>query len=406
MNKPLSHKITLQQLDVIDQNIESATGMPNPAYTDSAFFTFERDHVLGTSWTALVFCVDYEANNTVTPIEFMGLPLIIAKDDQGEISVFHNVCSHRGRILVTEQKKTNGTLICPYHSWTYDFTGKLRATPHIGGIGNHKVDGFCPQDNGLKTVRSHIWLGVLFINLSADAEAFDDYTKPLLDRYHGFVGEHGFDHIEYAGSHGGVSMSVNCNWKLAMENFCEAYHLPWIHPSLNTYSPLENHYNLVINKNFAGQRTTKFNLNLTEGESFSYFENWPKEQTGCAEYPIFYPNLFLGFQENHLFLTIIKPIDIDQTDEDLRLVYVDYESANDDKFESARIANHTAWKKVFSEDVTSVEGMQRGRYSSGYSGGTFSPVQDALTLHFHQWLARKYRSGYCHEEQSDMANSV
>ena len=62
MNKPLSHKITLAQLDVVDQHITSATGMPNTAYTDPAFFSFERDHILGTGWAALVFCVDYEEN--------------------------------------------------------------------------------------------------------------------------------------------------------------------------------------------------------------------------------------------------------------------------------------------------------------------------------------------------------
>ena len=396
MSNPLSQKITLVQLADIEQNIESATGMPNAAYTDSAFFAFERDHILGTSWAALGFCVDYKEHNTVTPIEFMGLPLIIAKDKQGEIKVFHNVCSHRGRILVTEQKKTNGMLVCPYHSWTYDLNGKLRATPHIGGVGNHQAKGFYPQNHGLKEVRSHIWLGVLFINLSGDAAAFKDHAKPMLERYHGFVGEHGFDQIEYATTNGRLSLSVNCNWKLVIENFCEAYHLPWIHPSLNTYSPLAKHHNLVISKDFAGQRTTDFDPSVTQCEDLPRFEHWPKAQTGCAEYPSLYPNLLLGFQENHLFVAIINPIDIDKTDEDLRLIYVNHEAANDEQFAAARIANHAAWEKVFNEDVTSVEGMQLGRHSPGYRGGTFSPVQDTLTLHFYQWLARKYRSGYRH----------
>lgn len=399
MNKPLDHKITLQQLAAVDQNIESATGMPNAAYTDPEFFAFEREHVLGSSWTALMFCVDYKEDNVVTPIEFMGLPLIVTKtksdkNQQGALKIFHNVCSHRGRRLVNEKKETNGMVVCPYHCWSYDLNGKLCATPHIGGVGIHQAEGFQPEKNGLKEIRSHIWLGVLFINLSGDAPEFEDYAKPMLDRYRGLVGEHDASQIEYTDSHGQMSFSINCNWKLAMENFCESYHLPWIHPSLNSYSPLEEHHHLIINENFSGQRSTKFNPDLSGCESFPRFNSWPRDQLGCAEYPAFYPNVMFGFQENHLFIAIVYPIDVDKTDEDMRLIYVNQEAAKGSKFETARIANHAAWQKIFSEDVTSVEGMQQGRLSPGYTGGAFSPVQDVPTLHFHQWIARKYRASY------------
>ena len=102
----------------------------------------------------------------------------------------------------------------------------------------------------------------------------------------------------------------------------------------------------------------------------------------------------LGFQENHLFILIATPINFDKTREDLRLIYVNEEAANGSKYEPARIANQTAWEKVFREDVTSVEGLQLGRNSPGYTGGAFSPVHDGPTLHFHKWLANKYQAAY------------
>jgi choline monooxygenase len=394
MNRPLSQKISVSQLAAVNQPIAQATGMPNAAYTDREFFYFERDHVLGATWTALVFCNDFQENNTVTPVEFMGLPLIIARNRQGALKVFHNVCSHRGRILVNETKKTNGMVVCPYHCWTYDFDGKLRATPHIGGVGIHQADGFCQEKHGLKEVRSHIWLGVLFINLSGDAPEFREHTGPLQDRYQEFVGDNGFEEIRYAKSNGALSLDIECNWKLAMENFCESYHLPWVHPDLNKYSPFEKHSDVYINDDFAGQRTTCFDPSITGCESLPNFPNWPKEQSGCAEYPAFYPNLMLGFQENHLFMLIATPIDFDRTREDLRLIYVNDDAANGNMYKPARIANHAAWEKVFREDVTSVEGLQLGRNSPGYTGGAFSPVHDGLTLHFHKWLAGKYQAAY------------
>jgi choline monooxygenase len=394
MNLPLSRKITRDQLAAIDLPIETATGLPNAAYTDGEFFTFERDYVLGTSWSALAFCADYPDSDGVWPLEFMGLPLVITRTKQGELKVFHNVCSHRGRRLVNEQKATNGTIVCPYHCWTYDLEGKLRATPHIGGFGIHKVDGFCRERHGLKEISSHSWLGVLFVNLSGNAPEFGQYAADLVNRYSGYISDEGMQNIRFAKNHGRIQFDIQCNWKLAMENFMEAYHLPWIHPGLNEYSPLDKHHNMFINENFAGQRSTSFNPEIAGCESFPRFHSWPEEQAGCAEYPAFYPNLMLGFQENHIFVLIVKPEDIDRTHEDVRLAYINEDAATGDRFELARAANKSTWEKVFSEDVTSVEGMQQGRMSPGYTGGAFSPVQDTPTLHFHQWVAKRYLAGY------------
>jgi hypothetical protein len=48
------------------------------------------------------------------------------------------------------------------------------------------------------------------------------------------------------------------------------------------------------------------------------------------------------------------------------------------------------WRQVFLEDVFVVEGMQRGRHAAGFDGGKFSPVMDAPTHCFHEWVARQF----------------
>ena len=394
MTLSLSQKISREQLAAVDAPIETATGLPNAAYTDREFFLFERDNVFANAWTALAFCDDFSDPGGVWPLEFMDLPLFVARTTDGELNVFHNVCSHRGRKLVNENKTSNGTVMCPYHCWTYDLDGKLRATPHIGGVGKNKVDGFERERHGLKKVRSYSWLGVLFVNLSGNAPDFEDYAQNLIHRYRDYVSDDDLENVRFAKNHGRIQFDIRCNWKLAMENFMEAYHLPWIHPGLNSYSPLEKHHNMLISENFAGQRSTAFNPEIAGCESFPRFPSWPPEQEGCAEYPAFYPNLMLGFQENHLFALIAKPMDFDRTCEDVRLAYVNEDAANGDRFEQARAVNLAAWETVFAEDVTSVEGMQLGRHSPGYTGGAFSPVQDTPTLHFHQWVARRYLAAY------------
>ena len=414
-------------LTAVDRPIAAARGLPNAAYTAAEFHRFERAHLFARAWTALAFCADHATPGRVTPVDFMGWPLLIACARDGRPAVFHNVCSHRGRRLVDAPKTTGGLLVCPYHAWAYDLSdasGRLKSTPHIGGVGAHQADGFCRAAHGLKSVRSHCWLGVLFIDLSGDAPAFEEYAAPLVARYRPYLGaamDGGAAAAEALASpatDAGLTLEADCNWKLAVENYCEAYHLPWIHPSLNDYSPLQDHYAVIVSEDFAGQGTRTFRPALGDGVgdgdgdgvgggdgdgvgdgggdgggdgALPEFPDWPAAQRETAEYPVFYPNLLLGFQVNHFFALIIRPLAAGRIREEVRLFYTG-DGAHAARCQAARAANLAAWTRVFSEDISAVEGMQRGRQSPGFGGGVFSPAMDAPTHHFHRWVARKYRA--------------
>jgi choline monooxygenase len=43
-------------------------------------------------------------------------------------------------ILVAEKKNFRGVIRCPYHSWCYSMKGELKATPHVGGPGLNEHD--------------------------------------------------------------------------------------------------------------------------------------------------------------------------------------------------------------------------------------------------------------------------
>ena len=375
-------------VDSILQPIETASGLPNQAYTDGDFFAYERDHVLGKSWAGLWFASDLPKKGYVKPVEFMGLPLVILRNKQDEIKVFHNVCSHRGMILVHEEMEVQSALRCKYHSWSYNLDGELKGTPHLGGVGKQKHESFKHCDHGLKPVRSTLWMDVIFINLSGDAEDFASYIAPLTDKWSAFLGDKGLQRMRSASNGKGMQIEVKSNWKLAVENYCEAYHLPWIHPSLNTYSRLEDHYHIMYGDNFAGQGSLAYRLYDQAGTALPRFPEWPEDKLEQAEYVSFYPNVLLGIQADHSFVMIIEPMACDRSIEHLRLYYVGDE-ALDDKHAASRNATLESWRVVFGEDVDAVEGLQRGRSSPGYQGGVFSPVMDNPTHHFHQWVARK-----------------
>ena len=377
--------------EAILQPIEKASGLPNQAYTSDEFMDYERDQVLGKSWAGLWFANDLPKKGYAKPVEFMGLPLLILRNKEDQIQVFHNVCSHRGMILVNKETAIQGALRCPYHSWSYNLNGELKSTPHIGGMGEQKAEGFNHCDHGLKPVRSAIWMGVIFINLSGDACDFDEYIKPLSERWQTFLGDSGYDHMTTPIEGEGLQIEVQSNWKLAVENYCEAYHLPWIHPDLNRYSKLDDHYHIMIGDNFAGQGSNAYRLSSDAGTALSHFPEWPSDKLEQAEYVSFYPNVLLGIQADHAFVMIIEPVACNKSIEHLRLFYVGND-ATDDAFSDSRSTTLASWRVVFGEDIDAVEGMQKGRSSPGFKGGVFSPVMDNPTHHFHQWVARKLKA--------------
>ena len=385
------HKVPDATLEAILQPIEKATGLPNQAYTSSEFFAQERDQVMGKGWAGLWFASDLPKKGYVKPVEFMGLPLVILRNKQDEIKVFHNVCSHRGMILVHDEMEVQGALRCKYHSWSYNLDGELKGTPHLGGIGEQRIEGFNHCDHGLKPVRSAVWMDVIFINLSGDAQAFDEYIKPLAEKWQAFVGTTGLERMRPAVNGKGMQLEINSNWKLAVENYCESYHLPWIHPGLNTYSRLEDHYHIMYGDDFGGQGSYAYRLSDEVGTALPRFPEWPADKLEQAEYVAFYPNVLLGIQADHTFAMIIEPQACDKSVEHLRLYYVGDEAV-DDSHAASRNATLESWRVVFLEDVDAVEGMQEGRHSPGYGGGVFSPLMDNPTHHFHQWVARKLKT--------------
>lgn len=377
------------QLERVLEPIERSLGLSNAFYTDEQVFKFERDHVMSKEWAAISFVSDLKTNGYVKPVNFMGFPLVIVRDKNDQVKVFHNVCSHRGMRLVHEEGENHGVMVCPYHAWSYNLEGELKGTPHIGGVDKHTDERFNCKNNGLREVRSFIWFDMVFINLDGQAPAFLEAIEPLTNRWSEFLGPNGMSQWVEAEDckH---QLQVNCNWKLAVDNYCEAYHLPWVHPALNSYSRLEDHYNILFADNFAGQGSYVYNLAEVAGTALPILEDWPQDKIRQAEYVALFPNVLLGIQADHAFAMILEPVSATKTIEHLRLFYVNEESARADKYKQNRAEVLDSWRVVFAEDIGAVEGMQAGRNSPAYQGGAFSPVLDQPTHYFHQWNARRY----------------
>ncbi len=388
LNKKLSDILDPNKIEVVKNPIEKAHGLPNECYLNNDYLEFEKEKIFENNWTMIGVASSVPNPGDAKPFNLLGIPILIVRNKENEVKVFHNVCSHRGFKLVDQECKLKNVIRCPYHSWSYDFKGKLTVTPHIGGLGKHEVEGFDKNKNNLKEIKSNIWMDLIFININSNAKPFEDFIKPLEDRWSKFISKKDQKLIRHSTDNGYFNMTVNSNWKFAIENYCESYHLPWIHPELNKVSNISDHYHIEDeNLNFSGQGSNKYSQQFDGNIKFKCFPNWPTELSEKSEYVSLYPNVMLGIHIDHFYAFWLEPISNNQTKEHFELYYVGDESASSDEFKDIRKKNFAFWQEVMNEDVTAIEGMQNGRNSPAYNGGNFSPVMDTPTLMFHKWVA-------------------
>ena len=209
--------------------VETARGLPNELYVDPGAFDAEKKAVFHRNWSGIGFAKDIAEPGEALPISFLGIPLLAVRGQDGQVRVFQNTCRHRGMILLEEKAKLHRVIRCPYHSWCYSLDGTLKKTPHVGGAGCDSHASIKNEELGLYEIRSHVFRDVIFVNLSGDAPAFEDHAADLIARWRELD-----QPLFHAGPDSSFKLEVGCNWKLAVENYCESYHLPFIHPGLNT----------------------------------------------------------------------------------------------------------------------------------------------------------------------------
>ena len=384
----LSRIVDLDKIEATKNSINEANGLPNECYLNDEYFKIEREKVFFDNWIVVGVSSSVPETGNAKPFNLMGIPLLILRDKNNKIRVFHNVCSHRGMILLNKECKLKNTIRCPYHSWSYNFDGELIATPHVGGMNIHEADGFIKSKSNLKEVSSYVWMDLIFINVNKNKKDFEESIDPLEKQWSKFISKEDQKLIRHAGDFGYFNMEVKSNWKFAIENYCESYHLPWVHPELNKVSNLKDHYHIEdLTETFSGQGSNKYSQQFNGNKKLSTFPNWPSDLYQNSEYISLFPNVMLGIHVDHFYAFWLEPLSNNNTREHFEMYYVGDESASSDEYKEIRKKNFAFWQEVMNEDVAAIEGMQRGRSSPAYNGGNFSPVMDTPTLMFHKWVA-------------------
>ncbi|MEM7412022.1 MAG: aromatic ring-hydroxylating dioxygenase subunit alpha [Myxococcota bacterium] len=203
-----------------------ARALPFAAYTDPDLHARERERIFAREWIALGSAAALSEPGDTLTVTLGNEPVIVVRGEDGELRALSNVCRHRGTPLLDEGIGHASSLVCPYHAWGYGLDGRLKGVPHPGDVVVDKAA------HALPSYRVETWAGVVFVNL-------DPQAPPLAERVAGIdarLSRYALDRFTHPTR---ISLHAwDANWKLAVENGIESYHLFRVHPeTLEPYTP-------------------------------------------------------------------------------------------------------------------------------------------------------------------------
>ncbi|WP_454796595.1 aromatic ring-hydroxylating oxygenase subunit alpha [Novosphingobium lindaniclasticum] len=199
--------------------------VPAEAYVSPEYAKAERDRLWRKVWLQAGRLEDIPEVGDFITFDILDDSVIVVRASETEIRAFHNVCPHRGRKLVDtppgmrNARGTRRNFICGYHGWTFGLDG---ANTYL----EHQEDWqgrLCGGQADLGVVQVGLWGGWVWINLDPDCMPLAEYLHPAA----GMLDPYGLENMRPRWRKWVV---FECNWKVAMEAFCETYHVSTTHP--------------------------------------------------------------------------------------------------------------------------------------------------------------------------------
>ncbi len=208
-------------------SLEEAVSLPFAVYHDQAVYAEEMKQIFRGDWVFV--CAQGQLPN---PGDYYALTLggesiVILHGQDGNIRALSNICRHRGTPLLDEGYGTaEKNITCPYHAWVYSQDGKFKGAPFTRKIKPNKAEHCLP------TFALENWMGLLFVNLSETPTPFKERLSGIDDFLQVYQAET-FIHSTHT-----PAEIWQSNWKLAVENAIESYHLFKVHEeTLETITP-------------------------------------------------------------------------------------------------------------------------------------------------------------------------
>jgi phenylpropionate dioxygenase-like ring-hydroxylating dioxygenase large terminal subunit len=357
--------------------------IPAAPYYDPAYFNMEREAVFRRTWLQIGHVCELPdvGSFIVRELEVWNASILIARGKDGVIRAFHNVCTHRGTQLVTENAGKASTFSCPYHRWTYGLQGQLLAAPDFESFFVEKAD--C----SLKRVAVDSCGGMIFVHYNPQPEeSLEAFLGPLATDMKGKPMESATTFSEY-------TYEIKGNWKAVYDNFQENYHIRFVHPKsiAPNFLSAENPFGYAAEFEFVGLHRKQL---LTPNPDFNPFPvqaaamgalvseaisaGW-SDLLASPPYFSLFPNILIFNAPTLPFSHTVYPLSVDRSRGVIRFYW-----NGDDSSATQRVAREYAMasaRDIHAEDRPVIEAGQRG-LNSGALRHIHFQAHEVLCRHF------------------------
>jgi choline monooxygenase len=347
--------------------IGRASTLPAKYYLESEVHAFDCEHILKANWQYIGHATQIPRAGDYLVAQWMELPIIVVRQSDGKsIRGFYNVCRHRGGPLATTSGHAR-ILRCQYHHWSYSLAGELLGTPRT-----KQIEDFDRATCKLPEVAIAEYHGLLFAG-------FGSMIDPNLSAYAGIAEE--IDPLSLDSLVFGTrtSYTIDCNWKMYVDNFMEGYHIDAIHPELAAVLNTDGYTTTV-----SGQRV------LQRGPIRPDKPNPYQTSHGEAFYYFVFPNTMLNILPGRVQVNTIIPASPTRC----QVIFDYYYATARDVAE--RLQSDVEFSDlVQKQDIDICERVQANLAAKTYHSGRYAPEEELGLFAFHELLRAAYRSHLC-----------
>jgi phenylpropionate dioxygenase-like ring-hydroxylating dioxygenase large terminal subunit len=362
-----------------------AAGTPHRAlpawvYNNAQLNRLECERILRPSWQIVCHVNSIPAAGDYCTLEIGSDSVVAIRNSRGEIQAFHNVCRHRGARILEGTGNCAGAITCPYHGWSYKLSGEL-----IGMPVRESFPGLDRAQHGLKPLRMSIFCGFVFVCLSGDPAPLESAWGPFVADF----AAHRFETMQPLGPMYLEHWDVD--WKIAMDNYLESYHVPIGHPGLfRMFTPdYEDQTNLpgvVRGISWLRERPSSlWSERMYQQMIVGLTEDLPPEQRRCWSFYSMLPNLGIDVFPDQMDFFQVLPRGPG------KCTIRGASFAHPDSRREMKVARYLAARinrQVQREDEFLCRRVQQGLASASYEPGPLSELEGCM-LEFHDLLRER-----------------
>lgn len=298
-----------------------------------------------------------------------GVPLLLVRQENGQVQAFINVCRHRGARVVAEGSGSDARLfVCPYHAWSYRPDGSLQGVPESFGFPCLDY-----EESGLRKLATAERAGVVWVVLDPSLSGSDPGKRlgVLMDN---------LESLEGLGNPVGFaprSYVVEANWKLLVDGTFEAYHFKVAHRK--TIAHLFAGNMQIIDEFDLHRRLYLIKARFAEDKPDVI--GFDPRRYGNIIYS-FFPSTMILVQPDHAQLSTLEPLTATRTR--VHEITLIPQPPASDKATRHWQANVDLYRRTLAEDYELAESIQAGLASGANDALTFGTFEySALRFHSH-----------------------